>query len=216
MWKAVQALSREGIAYIGPGAAVMTRCYDKYEAGRAVSAGGIDVPATILGNAGAGFAPPFVVKPRRGSDSLGMRLVHRGAIPAGRRTDAYLVQEYVSGAEITVAVMRAHVGAPLRIVLPEGTPYSFARKYLLGTRRVPISEPALVGHVRDAAARIAALLGVDWAARIDFIRQASGRLCFLECDAAPLIGARSAFAMSFAAAGLDRARQLRLLLNEDR
>jgi hypothetical protein len=39
-------------------------------------------------------------------------------------------------------------------------------------------------------------------------------LRFLECDVAPLVGAQSAFAASFEAAGINRAEQLRMLLNE--
>jgi D-alanine-D-alanine ligase-like ATP-grasp enzyme len=104
---------------------------------------------------------------------------------------------------------------PLRIHLPEGTPYSFSRKYLLRPPRSPLANAAFAARVRDSAGRIAEVFGVRWAARIDLIHeQATGRLRFLECDAAPLVGARSAFAASLAAAGMGRAEQLRLLLGE--
>jgi hypothetical protein len=39
-------------------------------------------------------------------------------------------------------------------------------------------------------------------------------LRFLECDVVPLVGARSAFITSFEAAGISRAEQLRMLLDE--
>jgi hypothetical protein len=39
------------------------------------------------------------------------------------------------------------------------------------------------------------------------------RLCFLECDAAPVVGAGSAWAASFQSAGVVRAEQLEMLLN---
>jgi D-alanine-D-alanine ligase-like ATP-grasp enzyme len=55
------------------------------------------------------------------------------------------------------------------------------------------------------------LLGIDWAARVDFIVR-DGTPFFLECDAAPLVGPDSAFAASFAAAGVERAAQLRWLV----
>jgi D-alanine-D-alanine ligase-like ATP-grasp enzyme len=149
------------------------------------------------------------VKPRRGSDSLGVRVLRHGPIPRG---DDRLVQELVIGMELTVAVLHDRVGTPLRIVLPEGTPYSFARKYLLRPRREPIPD-ALSVRVRDTAARIAKILGVDWAARVDFIYdQRRDRLCFLECDVAPMLGAGSAFADSLLAAGVARDEQLRLIL----
>jgi len=61
---------------------------------------------------------------------------------------------------------------------------------------------------------VARALGVDWAARVDFIvEEHSGRPHFLECDAAPLVGADSAFAASFTAAGVDRRRQLEWLMS---
>jgi hypothetical protein len=59
------------------------------------------------------------------------------------------------------------------------------------------------------------MFGVDWAARVDLIHETeTDRLRFLECDVAPLVGANSAFAASFAATGVSRAEQLRMLLNE--
>jgi D-alanine-D-alanine ligase-like ATP-grasp enzyme len=83
------------------------------------------------------------------------------------------------------------------------------RKYVWRPRRAPWPDEKL----RDIARRISEALEVDWAARVDLLVEAgTGRVCFLECDAAPLVGRESAFAASFAAAGMDRARQLRLLL----
>ena len=68
--------------------------------------------------------------------------------------------------------------------------------------------------MRDTALKAGKLLGVDWAARVDFIvEDATSRALFLECDAAPLVGSRSAFAESFAAAGVDRRRQLDWLVS---
>jgi len=119
----------------------------------------------------------------------------------------------VRGSELTVATLNGEVGTPLHILLPKGVPYRFWRKYLLQPRRLPVHDPALRERVRDAARRIGALFGIDWAARIDFIHEtATGRLRFLECDAAPLVGPASAFAASFSASGMGRSEQLRRLL----
>ena len=134
-------------------------------------------------------------------------------IAARWATENYIVQHRILGADLTVAALRGRAGVPLRILLPEGTPYSFTRKYLLRPRRAPLADAALSRRVRDLAARIAALFGSDWAARVDFILESgTGRLCFLECDVAPLIGDGSAFAESLSAAGMTRTEQLRLLL----
>ncbi len=213
MLAAAQALGRAGVPYIGPSAAAMARCYDKWEAHRIASAAGIDCPATVLAADAGSPAFPLVIKPRQGSDSLGMRLLRAGPIPAHAHTGDYIAQERIVGAELTVAVIHGRVGMPLRLDLPEGTPYTFLRKYALRPGRGPLAERALAERVCQAALKIAGALAVDWAARIDLVHEtATGRLRFLECDVAPLVGAGSAFAASLAAAGVSRAEQVELLL----
>jgi D-alanine-D-alanine ligase-like ATP-grasp enzyme len=209
MLHATQALTRAGIAYAGPGAAVMQLCYDKLAATRLVAAEGIDCPATLPASAAAALPFPLMLKPRRGCDSIGVRILRRGPLATKYRCDEYLVQELVRGTELTIAIIQGTLGAPLRIELPEGTPYSFARKYLLRPRREPVRDEA----IGATALRITSLLGVDWAARLDFIREArSGRLYFLECDVAPMVARGSAFCESLLAAGVAWPEQLQLLL----
>lgn len=213
MLAAAQALGRAGVPYFGPSAAVMARCYDKWESHRIASAAGIDCPATVLAPDAGSLAFPLVVKPRQGSDSLGIRLFRTGPIPSRARTDRYVAQERIVGSELTVAVIHGRAGTPLRLDLPAGTPYSFARKYLVRPVRSPLVDPALAERVRSLALKIAGIFAIDWAARIDLIHEeATGRLRFLECDVAPLVGSASAFAASLAAAGVTRAEQIELLL----
>ena len=213
MQAAADALCRAGVPYLGPSAAVMARCYDKWAAHRILSAAGIDCPATALGSDAGGLAFPLIVKPRRGSDSLGLRLVRNAPIPRRVRTADYVAQDRIVGAEITVAIIHGRIGMPLRLFLPAGTPHTFTRKYLLRPGRSPLEDAALAERARELAAKIAAVVGVNWAARIDLIHETGvGRLRFLECDVAPLVGPGSAFAASLAAAGIARAEQLDLLL----
>ena len=215
MLRATRALEQASIAYIGPSAAAMERCYDKYEASRIVAARGVSCPATALAHEADAIPRPLVLKPRRGSDSIGVRLVANGAIPARWCNADHIAQEQVRGTELTVGVFRGRAGMPLRIDLPEGVPYSFARKYVLRPRSSPLVEGELARRIRSAALEVAGILGADWAVRIDLmIETASGRLRFLECDVAPLVGVGSAFAASLAAAGVAREEQLRLLLGE--
>jgi D-alanine-D-alanine ligase-like ATP-grasp enzyme len=215
MLAATQRLAQAGVDYVGPGAATMARCYDKLEATRIAAARGVDIPATALASGPGAIPFPLVLKPRRGSDSIGVRVLRRGPLPAGRRNGDHIVQEHVRGAELTVGVIHGRVGHPIRIRLPEGTPYSFARKYLFRPGREPLADAGLAARVHAEASRVAEALGVNWAARLDFLHEtATGRLKFLECDVAPLVGGGSAFAASLAASGIARAEQLRLLLAE--
>ena len=215
MLRAARRFTGAAVPFFGPGARVMERCYDKYEAYRVASEHGLDGPATAFASAAGTLPFPLIIKPRYGSDSIGVRLLRAGPIPARARTDGYIAQQYVRGAELTIAVFRDRIGMPLRILLPEGTPYSFVRKYLLRPPRAPLADAGLAERVRRMALKVARVFGVDWAARIDLIHEPKAdRLCFLECDVAPLIGAQSAFAASFAAAGIHRAEQLPMLVNE--
>lgn len=215
MLAAAKSLTGVGIHYLGPSGGVMERCYDKYEAYRIATANGVDCPDTVLATETGSVSSPLVVKPRRGSDSIGVRLLRAAPIPARMRTDGYIAQQHIRGAELTVAVLHERAGMPLRILLPEGAPYSFYRKYLLRPPRAPLADTGLAERVRLFALKIARIFGVDWAARVDLIHEAAtDRLCFLECDVAPLIGAHSAFAASLEAAGIRRAEQLRLLLTK--
>lgn len=215
MLVATQMLTRSGKSYLGPSAAVMERCYDKYEAYRIALETGIDCPETVLASSSNDLSFPIVLKPRRGSDSIGVRVLQRGLIPRRARAHSYIVQEFVRGVELTVAVCHEHVGMPLCICLPEGAPYSFLRKYLLRPLRMPLADAGLAQRVQRTAQQIAIIFGVNWAARIDLIHEtATDRLRFLECEVAPLVGARSAFAASFEAAGISRAAQLRMLVQE--
>jgi len=213
MLQAAHALTDASIRYMGPRAAVMERCYDKYEASRIASAAGVASPRTALGCDAAPETFPAILKPRRGSDSIGVRILRRGPVPPRARDDRHIVQPLVHGSEITIGVLQGTVGDPLRILLPQGVPFSFARKYILRPRMVPLDDARLAARVRDAAGLVARTFEVGWAARIDFICETtSDTLFFLECDVAPLLGARSAFAASLAAAGVGRTLQLRLIL----
>jgi D-alanine-D-alanine ligase-like ATP-grasp enzyme len=186
-------------------------CYDKLQATRLVEAEGLPCPLTLYRTADAAPKFPLIAKPRHGSDSLGVRLLRRGPLPPRYRSERYLVQEHVQGTELTVAVLGERVGRPIEIALAPGTIYTFTRKYLRRARRGVLADLQLSRRARESALKIARLLGVNWAARVDFIAEPGGRLCFLECDVAPMLGPSSAFAMSLAAAGIARTEQLALL-----
>lgn len=215
MVDAVRAFTAAGIAYCGPGLDALERCYDKWRACEIVARTGIDCPETRFAGEENAVRRPVVVKPRRGSDSIGMRMIRLGPLPERLRNDSMLVQPQVFGTELTVSVIDGLAGRPLRLELPEGVPYTFLRKYLTRPKRAAVAERALAARVQQTALVAAKALGIDWAARVDFIlERVSGRLLFLECDAAPLIGPASAFAASLTASGMPRAEQLaRLLAN---
>jgi D-alanine-D-alanine ligase-like ATP-grasp enzyme len=212
MLAAVEALSSARVPYVGPGFEAMKRCYDKYNASRLLAASGFTCPETELGTQADRIAFPVVLKPRWGSDSIGLRHFAHGPVPACKRNERYIVQRHIRGADITIGVLNGEAGAPLHVRIPDGALYTFTRKYVLRPRIVPVAEQRFAARVRVEALQIAATLGVDWAARIDFIHEpGTDMLYFLECDVAPLVGPGSAFDKSLRAAGLARSEQLERL-----
>jgi D-alanine-D-alanine ligase-like ATP-grasp enzyme len=215
MVDAVDELMTAGVVYCGPGRGALERCYDKWRAYQLVAQAGVECPETRFALEEDGLQRPIVVKPRRGSDSIGMRVIRGEGVPAKLRSEAMLVQPQIFGSELTVGVIDGIAGEPLKLELAEGVPYSFARKYLRQPGRAPLADRDFAARVQQTALTAARALGVDWAARVDFIyERASRRLLFLECDAAPLVGPASAFAASLSASGMARAEQLARILGE--
>jgi len=169
MLDAARALEAAAIAYRGPGAAALERCYDKWRAYGTVAAVGVDCPDTRMAADADALRHPIVLKPRRGSDSIGLRVLRTGSVPSTLKNETMLVQAQIFGAELTVAVIDGIAGDPLRLELPEGAPYTFLRKYLWRPRHAPVTDRELAARVRNAALAAARSLGVDWGARIDFM-----------------------------------------------
>ena len=82
MLAAVKALTHARRPFLGPSTAVMERCYDKYGAYRMATANDVDCPATMLANDVDVIPFPIVLKPRRGSDSIGVHIVRAGRLPS--------------------------------------------------------------------------------------------------------------------------------------
>jgi hypothetical protein len=115
MFAAAQALGRAGIRATSVRALQSARCMTNGWRTASRTPPAWTVPTALAPD--AGFRLPLVVKPRCGSDSLGMRLV-RAAHSAKRARARASSQERIVGAELTVGVIHDCVGMPLRIDLP--------------------------------------------------------------------------------------------------
>lgn len=129
-----------GIPYTHSGVAASAVAMDKPLAKRLFAEAGIPCPAGKVMNraevlAGAGLPPPpYVVKPLNQGSSVGVRIVLEGEVdaPFGNEPwpfgDQVLVETYIPGREIQVAVMgdRALGAVEIR---PKGRFYDYAAKY---------------------------------------------------------------------------------------
>lgn len=153
---------------------------------------------------------PAVVKPAVGGSTIGIHLARdraalQEAVDAARGLDpVVLVEEYVQGTEITVAVLD---GRPLPVVriAPESGFFDFEAKYTKGLTdyEVPaaIPDPAAEAAQR-AAVRAFTELGCAGLARADFILPDGGEPVFLEINTIPGMTETSLSPMAAGAAGI--------------
>lgn len=184
------------------------------------AAAAVDRVATELGS-------PLVVKPATGGSSLGLSVVEEPArlgeaiLGAFSYAEAVLVERFVSGTEVAVALLG---GEPLPAVeiRPKEGAYDFAARYTAGATE--FHAPARLGEAAaDACARAATTaygaVGARHISRADLIVDADDRPWLLELDTCPGLTETSLVPMAAQAAGLafeDLCERLvRLALEED-
>jgi D-alanine-D-alanine ligase len=163
------------------------------------------------GSVDLGF--PCIVKPALGGSSVGLTLVHEPAQldPAIRNAARFggeaLVERYVEGREVTVAILGDEVLGSLEVSHP-GTTFDYATKYESGAARYhlpPRMSPTRVQNVEAMALRAYRALGCRGYARVDFIcSESSGANdVLLEVNTLPGMTATSLLPKIAARAGLD-------------
>lgn len=152
---------------------------------------------------------PCVVKPAQGGSSVGLTLVHtleqlRPAVAkACRYGGEALVERYVKGREVTVAVLGDRVLGSCEIAHGGGT-FDFDTKYQGGARYhlPPRLSPTRVANVEAMALTAYRALGCRGAARIDFICPDVGNEVLLEVNTLPGMTPASLLPKIAKAAGL--------------
>lgn len=152
---------------------------------------------------------PVVVKPTTSGSSIGMRLAKTrdeliaGVAEALALGDEVLLEQFVAGEEITVAVVD---GAPLPVVriVPESGFFDFEAKYTKGKTRYEV--PAAIPPASAAAASAAAVaayraIGCRGLCRADFIVRPDGVPVFLEINTIPGMTETSLSPMAAGAVG---------------
>jgi D-alanine-D-alanine ligase len=192
-----------GIPYTHSGVRASALAMDKTAAKTLFAAAGLAVPRGLLVDrerlAEADPLPlPYVIKPANEGSSVGVEIVRAGdnrraAIARDWRWGAQaLVEEYIPGRELTVAVMGETPLAVTEIIAEAGAFYDYDSKYAPGGSRHVI--PARVDKRTEARALEMALaahraLGCRGASRADFryddTEGEPGRLVLLEVNTQP-------------------------------
>ncbi len=170
------------------------------------------------------FAYPMFVKPAGTGSSVGVskardRASLRDAIlSAGVYDEKILVEEFIDGAEVEVAVMGN--GSPVASICGEidsGVDfYDYDAKYVTDTSvaYIPARIPeAIAEQVRDAAVKVYKAIGCQGLSRVDFfVTYAEHRVVFNEINTLPGFTSISMYPKLFAASGIPYSQLLDQLL----
>lgn len=204
-----------GIPYTGSGVRASAVAMDKIATKRVVAS----VPGIVLaGDATAqrgkmlpgGVRLPVVAKPAVGGSTIGMSLCRtseelvRGVAAALELHDEVLLEEFVEGEEITVAVLD---GEPLPVVriAPESGFFDYEAKYTKGQTVYEVPAPieaSTASAAQKAAVAAYGALGCRGLCRVDFIVRSDGVPVFLELNTLPGMTETSLSPMAAGALGI--------------
>ncbi len=213
-----------GIPYTGSGMLASALAMDKAVAKRIMSQEDIRVPrdVTVRAHQQADLERlmkelrpplrlPVVVKPSNQGSTVGLRVVEK----IGRLEEAFkeaerfggpvMIEQYIPGRELTVAILRDRA-LPLVEIIPEGGLYDYESKYTDGKSRY-ITEPELpaelAGEIQDLSLKAFWSLGCDGYARVDVRLDPQQIPYVLEVNTLPGMTSHSLVPMAAGAAGID-------------
>jgi D-alanine-D-alanine ligase len=223
-----------GVPYTGSGVLGSALAMDKDRAKRVMRASGVPTPEWMMLRWSPGSPPPaadvarvverfpgdIVVKPNSEGSTVGLNVVREGEDPraaletAARYDDRVLVEPFIAGRELTVAIL-GHEALPVVEIIPEGGVYTYEAKYTRGKSRYecPAQLPAeLAAKVRATSVAVYDALGCEGFARVDYRLANDGGLHCLEVNTIPGMTPLSLVPMAAKAAGLSFAELVERIL----
>lgn len=209
-------LEELGIPYTGAGSVTSRNCFDKVLTKKFFIAG--DVPTPMSETIAPGEMPtlpvPCVIKPPCEGSSVGVHIVYEAAeLPAAVADAAkygkeILVEEYIKGKELTVAIFNGEA-LPVVHICPRSGFYDMNNKYpsLYGGVGSDYICPADITPEETAAVQAAAVaaynaLNVEVYGRVDVLLTDDGKPYVLEINTIPGMTSASLFPKAAAAAGI--------------
>ncbi|MFH2055109.1 MAG: D-alanine--D-alanine ligase [bacterium] len=210
-------LDLAGIRYTGSGARASAIAMDKYRSKLIFKA--LDIPTPEMYFFGGlnealpaadGWPLPLVVKPNAQGSTVGLSIVRdeselRGALELAAEYDReILIEKYIPGREITVAIL-GDEPLPVVEIIPKSGFYDYRAKYTAGESEYVC--PAVLAAETTARAQSHALtafkaLGCAGYARVDFRLDENENLYCLELNTLPGMTATSLVPKAARAAGL--------------
>ena len=209
-------LEEIGMPYTGAGSATSRNCFDKVLTKKFFIEGKVPTPLseTIAAGQMPSLPVPCVIKPPCEGSSVGVHIVHDAAeLPAAvadvaRYGKDILVEEYIKGKELTVAIFNGEA-LPVVHICPRSGFYDMNNKYpsLYGGVGSDYICPADISEEETKAVQAAAVaaykaLNVEVYGRVDVLLTDDGKPYVLEINTIPGMTGASLFPKAAAAAGI--------------
>ena len=217
-----------GIRYTGSGVLASALAMDKVMAKRVLSGVGVLVPHDQVFRRGTvnqtAAALPCIVKPNAQGSTIGMTIVQQQSemsaalATAFEYDDTALVEQFITGVEITVPILGNDTLEVLPIVeiVPKGGFYDYKAKYTAGETD-EIVPARISASIAAEARRIATLchetLGCRGMSRTDMIVTPTGEIYTLEVNTIPGMTPTSLLPRSAEAAGYQFSQLLNRLID---
>lgn len=215
-----------GIPYTGSGVLAAALTMDKAAAQRVLRGAGIPAPKAKIYQAferqrdlaseiEAAFSLPVVVKAAAQGSSLGVVVVSRAEDLPGALREAFsygetvVVEEFIAGTEITVAVWGDGVNnetMPIIEITTSSGRYDYESKYTVGASRhiIPARlSPETAEKAREIALSTFAVCGCRGIARVDMMIAADGQPYVIDINTVPGMTATSLVPDAARAMGVD-------------
>ena len=213
------ALETMGIPYTGSGVMASALAMDKWRTKLVWLASGIPTPrfrvvdaATDWMRVVAELGLPLIVKPAREGSTIGITKVagvDRDELAlayaeAARHDDLVLVEEFVTGVELTASILGERALPLIRIEAPQGN-YDYHNKYFSDETKYfcPCGlDESKEREIREAALAAFRVVGCSGWGRLDLILKPDGSFQFLEVNTSPGMTGHSLVPMAAKEAGL--------------
>jgi len=216
-----------GIPYTGSGVLASSVAMDKVSTKKILLYHELPTPAFDVFHRGENLSAlldrcrhfPLVVKPAREGSTIGVSIVRTpeelsaGVEEALAHDDLVLVEDFISGLEVTVGVLDG-VALPVIQVVPKGGFYDFQAKYTAGQTEYLVPAPldgALYERLQQVSVAAFRALGCCGAARVDFMVREREFYC-LEVNTIPGMTETSLLPKAARQAGIEFAELVERIL----
>ena len=216
-------LEMVGVAYTGSGVTASVAAMDKAIAKHLMRSVGVRTAPFVLCRFGQKkdfpamakevldqMSCPLIVKPNDGGSTVGLSKVTKaeGLVAAlelaADETHSVLVEQFIAGRELTVAVLDGEA-LPVVEIRPKSGLYDYEAKYTKGKTEyiAPAEiEPKVAEAVRAAAEKVYDVIGAAGLARVDFILNEQNEFYCLELNTLPGMTELSLSPMAAKAVGM--------------